>query len=78
MDIDGTTGTDDAPWDFGGNWQYPVLQYGALEDPKKQRAEGDAGAVRRRLDTEDGGKTTVTATQDRTSNLATVVTITVV
>ena len=26
------------PWDFGGNWQYPVLKYGGL-DPAMQRAQ---------------------------------------
>ena len=68
-----THATVDDPWDFGGNWQYPVLKYGALKDVQ-QRAEGDARCCPREpFRTTEGGKTTVTATQEGTSNLPTTV-----
>ena len=66
-DFDATTGVDN-PWDFGESWQYPVLKYGML-DPAKQRPQVTlaVGPI-----DED-----VTATQDRTSNLPTEVTLSV-
>ena len=73
-DFDVTTGVDD-PWDFGESWQYPVLKYGIL-DPAKQRAQVTLVLSEASID-EDGGETTVTATQDRTSNLPTEVTLSV-
>ena len=36
VDADGTN--DDDPWDFGGIWEYPVLDFGALT-PEMQRGE---------------------------------------
>ena len=72
VDIDGTA---DDPWDFGGNWQYPVLQYGKL-DPADQRAKVTLMLSPATI-SEKGGKTTVTATQDRKANLATVLTVSV-
>ena len=71
-DDDVTTGVDD-PWDFGESWQYPVLKYGIL-DPAKQRPRVTLMLSETSID-EDGGETTVTATQDRTSNLPTEVTV---
>ena len=71
-DDDLTTGVDD-PWDFGESWQYPVLKYGIL-DPAEQRAQVTLVLSEASID-EDGGETTVTATQDRTSNLPTEVTV---
>ena len=71
-DDDLTTGVDD-PWDFGESWQYPVLKYGML-DPAKQRPQVTLALSEASID-EDGGETTVTATQDRTSNLPTEVTV---
>ena len=39
LDIDGdASSTPDDPWDFGGNWQYPVLKYGGLA-PVMQRPQ---------------------------------------
>ena len=73
-DDDLTTGVDD-PWDFGGNWQYPVLKYGIL-DPANQRAQVTLVLSEASID-EAGAETTVTATQDRTSNLPTEVTVSV-
>ena len=73
-DFDVTTGVDD-PWDFGESWQYPVLKYGIL-DPAMQRAQVTLVLSPASID-EDGGETTVTATQDRTSNLPTEVTVSV-
>ena len=72
VDIDGTAGDDD-PWDFGTSYQYPVLKYGDL-DVEMQRP-----TVTLSLDpssiSETDGETTLTATQDRTANLATTLTI---
>ena len=66
------TGGDD-PWDFGTSYQYPVLKYGDL-DVEMQRP-----TVTLSLDpssiSETDGETTLTATQDRTANLATTLTI---
>ena len=73
-DFDATTGVDN-PWDFGESWQYPVLKYGML-DPAKQRPQVTLVLSESSID-EDGGETTVTATQDRTSNLPTEVTLSV-
>ena len=68
------TGGDD-PWHFGGNWQYPVLKYGGL-DPAMQRAQVTLVLTPATI-SEKGGKTTVTATQDREANLDTVLTVSV-
>ena len=73
-DFDVTTGVDD-PWQFGESWQYPVLKYGIL-DPAKQRAQVTLVLSEASID-EAGGETTVTVTQDRTSNLPTEVTVSV-
>ena len=73
-DDDLATGVDD-PWDFAESWQYPVLKYGIL-DPAKQRAQVTLVLSETSVD-EAGGETTVTATQDRTSNLPTEVTVSV-
>ena len=67
------TAGDDDPWDFGTSYQYPVLKYGDL-DVEMQRP-----TVTLSLDpssiSETDGETTLTATQDRTANLATTLTI---
>ena len=73
-DFDVTTGVDD-PWQFGESWQYPVLKYGIL-DPAKQRPQVTLVLSEASID-EDGESTTVTATQDRLSNLPTEVTVSV-
>ena len=73
-DFDVTTGVDD-PWQFGESWQYPVLKYGIL-DPAKQRPQVTLVLSEASID-EDGESTTVTATQDRVSNLPTEVTVSV-
>ena len=72
VDVD-NDGTDDDPWDFGGDWQYPVLQYGSL-DPAKQRPQVTL-VLSATSTSEDGGEVTVTATQVGTSNLPTTITV---
>ena len=73
--LDSTTTTLSDPWDFGGSWQYPVLQYGNL-DPADQRSQVTLVLTQATI-SEKGGKTTVTATQDREANLHTVLTVSV-
>ncbi len=67
--------TSSDPWHFGGNWQYPVLQYRNL-DPADQRSQVTLVLTQATI-SEKGGKTTVTATQDREANLNTVLTVSV-
>ena len=73
VDIDGVTGGDD-PWDFGGDWQYPVLKYGGL-DPDDQRP--DVTLMLSADSVAEGGTVTVKATLDQTSNRPTKVNLTI-
>ena len=68
IDVDGD-GNGDDPWDFGGDWQYPVLQYGALE-PSDQRPQVTLMVSAESI-SEDGGESTVTVTLDMPSKLDT-------
>ena len=74
VDVDGDNDLDN-PWDFGKNWQYPVLKYGGL-NADDQRGQGNAGVVRD-LDTGGRHRPRITATLDRAAKQDTVVTITV-
>ena len=53
--------TDDDPWDFGGNWQYPVLKYGGLNaDDQRPKVKLVLSAT----STTEGGEVTLTAMLD--------------
>ena len=59
------TSSPDDPWDFGGDWQYPVLKYGDL-DPDDQRP--DVTLMLSDMSISEGGTATVKATLDMASN----------
>ena len=63
VDID-DDGTDDAPWDFGKSYQYPVLKYGDL-DVEKQRPTVTLVPGRRPRFRRRTARPQLTATQDR-------------
>lgn len=70
----GATTTPQDPWDFGGNWQYPVLQFGDL-DPDDQRP--DVTLMLSDMSISEGGTATVKATLDMASNQPTQVDLTI-
>ena len=70
-DVDGVTGND-APWDFGGAWQYPVLKF---LDPKNQRPQVTL-SLSATTTSENGGTVTLTATHDMPSKSKTEVKLT--
>ena len=72
VDIAPATSSD--PWDFGGNWQYPVLKEGKL-DPAKQR--GQVTLEPSATSTLEDATVTVKATLDAAAKQNTVVEITV-
>ena len=61
LDLDGDDATDDDPWDFGGKWQYPVLQYGTL-DPAMQPPK--VTLTLSPTSTTEGGEVTLTVALD--------------
>ena len=69
-DDQNVTGNDD-PWDFGGDWQYPVLKF---LDPKNQRPQVTL-SLSATTTSENGGTVTLTATHDMPSKLPTTLTV---
>ncbi len=72
--LDPTTTTPQDPWDFGDDWQYPVLKYGGLK-AADQRAQ--VTLVQSATSTLEDATVTVKATLDKPSKLKTEVTLTV-